>query len=86
MTLQDASRITGREIKVHTTAHGPWEDITWKTATHDMQIVMGRCLDTDLPEVMVFGEPHSAFCGRRRPHRIWVINPSEKYLKKLAIV
>lgn len=71
-TLEQAAKITRREL-----IKGPngFESIRWWTSTHTMTIqkAIGRN-----DQLLVFGEPRVL-----RARVIWVLDPSERYLKTL---
>ena len=85
MTMQRASEITGRAIKIQGNGY---KHIVWETEKHTFSIHVGKDFDNN-EEVMVLGEPKPWSKGsevrKGRPRQIWVRNPSERYLRTLAI-
>lgn len=86
LTLDEAARIMGREIK--TQCNG-FQHIVWNTDRHAMEVRMIRPRDTDPEHLAVFGKVAQWGFGsevrKGRPRDIWVDRPSARYLKSLVV-
>lgn len=84
ITLEQASRILGKNI---VTQFDGSKIIQWETNRHDMTVFLGKRYGSNEFELVVCGTPKPWNFGsevrKGRPRSIWVVNPSEKYLKKL---
>jgi hypothetical protein len=84
-TIEEASMLLGQPIK---TEFNGFQHIVWTTESHSYEVQNAKRYD-GTPFLLVRADPlrHWAFGSevrRRRPRKVWVENPSERYIQTLA--